>query len=70
MTADRGGPLAHPAPELYDLRADPQQLENLARSDDPATKALRGRLADRLFKLRRCGGIKGRDPRGPHHFCE
>ena len=70
MTADRGGPLAHPAPELYDLRADPQQLENLARSKDPEIKAVGSRLADRLFKLRRCEGIEGRDPRGKHKFCE
>ena len=70
MTADRGGPLAHPAPELYDLRADPQQLDNLARSEDRGIKALRSRLADRLFKLRRCSGVRGRDPRGGREFCE
>jgi len=39
--------------ELYDLRADPFQLENLARSADPAELAA---LAARLAELRTCAG--------------
>jgi superoxide dismutase, Cu-Zn family len=40
--------------ELYDLRADPQELENLAGSADPALLA---RLARRLAELRVCAGV-------------
>lgn len=39
--------------ELYDLRADPYQLESLHTSADPALVA---QLAARLDVLRRCGG--------------
>lgn len=43
--------------ELYDLEADPWELENLAY--DPATKALRATLASRLAELRREGRVAG-----------
>jgi arylsulfatase A-like enzyme len=45
------------APELYDLRADPAQLENLAR--DPRYRDVRSRLAHRLNRLTQCSGTSG-----------
>jgi N-acetylglucosamine-6-sulfatase len=48
--------------ELYNLQQDPLQLENLGAD---------ARLAERLDRLGRCSGIKGRDPRIPGApFCE
>jgi N-acetylglucosamine-6-sulfatase len=43
--------------ELYDLEADPWELQNLAY--DPATEALRASLASRLAELRREGRVAG-----------
>lgn len=40
--------------ELYDLVADPRELEN--RADDPAVAALQGQLKDILDTLRTCQG--------------
>jgi arylsulfatase A-like enzyme len=48
------------ARELYDLRADPDELESLHR--DPAFDAVRVALSLRLHALTRCGG---RDCRAP-----
>lgn len=45
--------------ELYDLRADPNQLKNL--SDDPASTSLKNRLANRLAKLKTCARNTCRD---------
>jgi arylsulfatase A-like enzyme len=42
------------ATELYDLRRDPDETQNLAR--DPAMAAVRTRLARRLERLRGCAG--------------
>ena len=42
--------------ELYDLRKDPEQLDNLARGNGRAS--LRRRLADQLAALRSCAGAK------------
>jgi N-acetylglucosamine-6-sulfatase len=42
------------AKELYDLRSDPDELENLARS--PALAAVKLQLARRLGRLRSCAG--------------
>jgi N-acetylglucosamine-6-sulfatase len=47
--------------ELYDLSLDPDQLQS--RHADPAYDAVRTRLAQRLFDLRRCTGDSCR--RGP-----
>jgi arylsulfatase A-like enzyme len=47
-----------PETELYDLRADPGELENLAGS----RPALEARLEKRLDSLLRCSGVEGRDP--------
>jgi len=44
--------------ELYDLAADPFELQNLAPSDDPTTESLEARLE----RLEGCSGIAGRDP--------
>lgn len=49
--------------ELYDLQADPFQLQNLHSSVSGATAPLETKLARRLAKLGDCRGIKGRDPR-------
>lgn len=46
--------------ELYDLRRDPFELENLA--DDPAAAGLRERLAARAESLRACAGSGCVDP--------
>ena len=42
--------------ELYDLRRDPEELENLARAD--RRPRLRARLARELDALRRCKGVQ------------
>ena len=42
------------ATELYDLRRDPDETQNLAR--EPAMAAVRARLARRLERLRGCAG--------------
>ena len=52
---DRGGR------ELYDLTADPAQLDN--RAGDPAYAALQRRLANLLEELRGCEGDACREPR-------
>jgi N-acetylglucosamine-6-sulfatase len=57
--------------ELYDLDEDPFELENLLFTDPSGSAGLQASLAARLDKLRRCAGVKGRDPkrRGRPH-CE
>jgi hypothetical protein len=40
--------------EVYDLVADPDQLQN--RHGQPETRAVEARLADRLAELRGCAG--------------
>jgi arylsulfatase A-like enzyme len=54
--------------ELYDLSTDPFELQNLAPSDDPSTKALQ----QRLDRLETCAGLPGRDPQPPpdSSYCE
>jgi arylsulfatase A-like enzyme len=55
--------------ELYDLRSDPFELQNLA--GDPNYSGVQAWLATRLASLRRCSGISGRDPaRTGAPFCE
>jgi arylsulfatase A-like enzyme len=55
--------------ELYDLGADPYQLENLA--EQPSHAAERQLLSNRLDQLRDCAGIEGRDERvDGRPFCE
>ncbi len=49
--------------ELYDLAADPFELENLIT--DPAYEALRSDLHSSLDVVRNCAGIQGRDPATP-----
>lgn len=44
--------------EMYDLEADPFELENVV--DDPAYERARVRLASRLVQLRRCDGVECR----------
>ena len=44
--------------ELYDLRADPGELQNRAR--DPAMAAVRADLARRLHRLQSCAGASCR----------
>ena len=56
LTADRQGPLPQPETELYDLAADPDELENLAGADPE----LEAGLAERLGALRRCAGTTGK----------
>jgi N-acetylglucosamine-6-sulfatase len=47
--------------ELYDLAADPFQLDNLAGDDDGPAGVEHESLAARLAELRDCSGIPGRD---------
>jgi N-acetylglucosamine-6-sulfatase len=56
--------------ELYDLDADPFELENV--NGDGAYEPLRAQLHDRLGELRDCAGIEGRDEPQPHSsgFCD
>lgn len=52
-----------PAEELYDCRADPHQMNNLA--DDPALEPVRAQLSQRLEEILREGGdprMDGLDP--------
>ena len=65
------GQCDRPEYELYDLRADPYQLENLAI--DPAlgpVPAIQAQLAARLHALAQCAGVSGRDAPAPRPFCE
>jgi N-acetylglucosamine-6-sulfatase len=56
--------------ELYDLRADPDELRS--RRPAAAGKGSEGfsALQSRLDSLRECSGIRGRDDQGPRPFCE
>jgi arylsulfatase A-like enzyme len=57
--------------ELYDLEADPFELDNLLFVDPQGSEATRAALAARLDALRDCAGIAGRDPLPPSgHYCE
>jgi arylsulfatase A-like enzyme len=53
---DRRGELPGEAVELYDLRADPAELENLARTEPAAARRLVRRLDRRLDRLAECRG--------------
>ena len=60
-----GGVLCRPAAEyeVYDLAADPFQLENLQPPPEDEI--------ERLQTLQRCSGIRGRDPElKSRPFCE
>ena len=64
----------HPADEaeLYDLEADPYQLDNLnPPRAGTATERTEARLRRILGRLRDCRGVRGRDPRrgGDRSFC-
>jgi arylsulfatase A-like enzyme len=56
--------------EMYDLDADPQQLDNVSQSNDPRITALRTELAARLARLQKCSGVAGRDAPRSKPFCE
>jgi arylsulfatase A-like enzyme len=67
-----GGPCV-PSHEVehYDLRADPYELHNLAYRPSAREKGRLAELSGQLARLRRCAGIRGRDPRPPGGvFCE
>ena len=51
------------AEELYDLKADPHELENLLRTGE-ADPTLVAELHDRLRMLKRCAGISCREAEG------
>jgi N-acetylglucosamine-6-sulfatase len=58
-------------PEFYDLGADPFQLDNLAATEPPRSRARIESLQGRLARLERCSGIEGRDRVRPDTpFCE
>jgi N-acetylglucosamine-6-sulfatase len=54
--------------ELYDLKADPYELDN--RAGVAPYAAVQARLATRLALLRRCSGIQGRDSPTARPYCE
>jgi N-acetylglucosamine-6-sulfatase len=58
--------------ELYDLGADPFQLENLYPTQaGTAQRLVQDELTERLALLRDCAGIAGRDPEpASGHYCE
>lgn len=57
--------------ELYDLKADRFQLENLLVTDPGSVIELRNQLSQRLDDLRDCSGIPGRNPDPPGaEWCE
>jgi arylsulfatase A-like enzyme len=59
--------------EMYDLRDDPYQLNDLLPTADGSPRdELRRKLARKMRRLGTCSGIRGRDPRPPSgfHFCE
>ena len=57
--------------ELYDLRNDPFQLQNLDRDQRAEVREVKLGLAIRLAALRRCAGIAGRDePVADRPHCE
>ena len=57
--------------EVYDLGADPFQLENIFRPNGGQPTVQR-QLAAKLEELRDCVGIAGRDPQPPAgaSYCE
>lgn len=66
----RDGPYAYmelPAGEreMYDLDADPYQLENLLRDPTPEAQATADQLSIRLDKLRNCTGDSCKSAEGP-----
>ena len=69
--ASNGGCTPIDEGELYDLGADPFQLENVFQRNG-GQPAVQGQLADQLEKLRDCAGIAGRDPEPPagSTYCE
>ena len=68
--ADGKGCVAASEPELYDLRADPFQLENLVVTDQLGNTNLLNEMRSQLERLERCSGVRGRDPNQPGPFCE
>ena len=65
------GECDRPEYELYDLKLDPYQLENLAVNPAKGpVPAVQADLATRLHVLAQCAGVAGRDAPGSHPFCE
>jgi N-acetylglucosamine-6-sulfatase len=70
---DRKSEVCRPATEreLYDLRSDPYQLQNLEADERAEVREVRLGLEIRLAALAACAGIEGRDaPVGDRPFCE
>lgn len=57
--------------EMYDLDADPYQMENLLPAESPAVTTLEQELVHKMNRLDGCSGIKRRDERlDGVRFCE
>ena len=57
-------------PEVYDLRSDPFQLDNLTVTERESSSDLRTELQARLARLERCSGIEGRERRSDAPYCD
>jgi N-acetylglucosamine-6-sulfatase len=57
--------------ELYDLRSDPDQLDNRVARSGPEIRERLTILGRRLAELTNCAGVEGRDPRSSGRpYCE
>ncbi len=70
VAASRKQEFAEPQPELYELRDDPDQLDNLAADANRVIRKRLDALALRLADLTDCAGIEGRDRARGRPFCE
>jgi arylsulfatase A-like enzyme len=69
VAASRKQKFTAPERELYELRSDPDQLDNLAVETGRDWRTLLGALSKQLAELTDCAGIEGRDRARGRPFC-